>query len=1173
MSAELEMMHVDAEIREFYRALYENAGGFVSLCTRKPLPHQSMTVIGFYPTGDIDGLLQAAIAFSGAAHVYHGLHPLREVPRSGRGKKGDVLGVCFFAVDIDAKDFIDNPAERESARKKKDLYGWPPWLLEECKSRAIAKIAEFSLRPSAIVDSGHGCYAYFILKQFWEFKDRIDLQRFEQINRSLHIALGGDSTFDVTRVLRVVGTKNVKPGCPMPCRLVRFDPTIRYSIEDLEGALGVRSIREETSKALALTPARRESQDERPPNLGELQLPGRIRRMIESADCDRDRYPSRSERDLAITRHLVMNGLTDEEIRAVFESYACGDKYREEGSNGAQYLGRTINKARSAQVKERALVVPENFPLRSLGGSDLLVVTEDEAGAAEVCKAGLACIATKGFCEATTTSQYEPIPDTSGITELPAGSDQISIEGREFVLVYDSTIDQAHPAWPAYPALAELLYAHGASGVKVLTLPEVAPAGKTSLHDYVREKGAASFLELVEATPVWVPSGVGAKTWASERVSHAIAQMKVTKSADMAYDQETISALAALKMVDELEYTRAKNALNRTVKVSLRDLSKAVDREIEKTKERQAHRLVNLPKAVREVLPQVPVPAEARVPKGWHIAPEGVFRLLADGPELIAPSPIVISKRLVSMEDHTEKVVLSFRRDGKWLEVTTDRVVIADARRIVELANRGFPVTSGNAREVVAYLADFEAANMDYLAVSQVTHHLGWQGDECDKGFLWGPELIGGHGIVFQGADAGDDQLASGFHSAGTFDAWLGAVKEISCYPRALLCLYTSFVPPMLAILGCPNFVLDLCGRTSRGKTTLLRVAASVWGKPDEQATNGALGTWDSTQVWIERASSVLHSLPLILDDTKRARQDRRVASTLYAVASGRGRARGTRAGLGITGSWHTVLISSGEAPAVTFTDDEGTRARTITLWGSPFGELDESVGKALVDGLVGRIQFSYGHAGPRFVRWIIDHKDVWSEWRRLYGERVQRFARLMSGSAVSGRIASYLAAISVTGKLVHEALNLPWEFKDPAEQVVPDIAAEVDDADMAKRALRDVFAWAEAHETTFRGREQGSDSYAYVGSTHRGWSGRWDSGDRWKFIAFYPHVLKQALSDCGFSPDTDYDAILRTWKDSGYLDTDAKGNRTFKATWMGKDERTTRMIVLKREAIDSVVV
>lgn len=190
--------------------------------------------------------------------------------------------------------------------------------------------------------------------------------------------------------------------------------------------------------------------------------------------------------------------------------------------------------------------------------------------------------------------------------------------------------------------------------------------------------------------------------------------------------------------------------------------------------------------------------------------------------------------------------------------------------------------------------------------------------------------------IQFQGLNEGDDQIAAGYHSAGAFETWRDGIRALLAHPRALVVLYSTFLPALLQILGVSNFVLDVGAGTSVGKTTLLRLAASVWGCPDEQQANAAIHTWDVMPVFAERVSAVISGLPLILDETKRARSSQDIQNMIYMLVSGQGRGRGNVDSLAVTRAWNTVLLSSGEAPATSYSQAGGTRTRCLELRGLP---------------------------------------------------------------------------------------------------------------------------------------------------------------------------------------------------------------------------------------------
>ncbi len=551
------------------------------------------------------------------------------------------------------------------------------------------------------------------------------------------------------------------------------------------------------------------------------------------------------------------------------------------------------------------------------------------------------------------------------------------------------------------------------------------------------------------------------------------------------------------------------------------------------------------PPRIQDLVSDAPVPADAIVPPGWSLSSSGVFeekrRINVDTnePEVvltaIAPVPIVITGRLRDVADGTESVRLEWPRDGRWIHATVRRAIIASARTLVDLADQGLPVTTNTASALAQFLADLEAANLDILPRAQVSATLGWQHTEGSWSFLWGHTLLrpkahpatlnsdleslrpqewDSDAIAFHGADRGDIQIADSFHAAGTEDAWKAAIYQVAPYPRAAIALYASLSVPCLALLGAPNFIIDWCFTTSTGKTTTLRMAASCWGNPDERDVSSVLGTWDVTRTWIERMSTVLNGLPLCLDDTKRARHPKLVGQTLYDVASGRGRGRGTPRGMQRAGSWTTVLLSTGESPAVQFTQDGGTRARTITLWGGPFGRPTQETAR-LITQLDAAIRTNYGHAGPRFVQWLLDHHADWIAWRALFHTTQEIYQQRAADNAVAVRLATYFATLDVVSQLVHQAFNFPWDATKILNDTWTTAIEESQEADRAAQALATVITWAELNAPLFWGRHV--DTYDIVRIPPGGWAGKWDADDGWNSLGIAPQRIQDILTKAGW--------------------------------------------------------
>lgn len=348
-----------------------------------------------------------------------------------------------------------------------------------------------------------------------------------------------------------------------------------------------------------------------------------------------------------------------------------------------------------------------------------------------------------------------------------------------------------------------------------------------------------------------------------------------------------------------------------------------------------------------------------------------------------------------------------------------------------------------------------------------------------------------------------------------------------------------------------------------------LRAAASCFGNPDERSANdkpAAISTWNGTAVWKERAPAVANDLPFILDDTKQARDAADVATTIYKVTQGRGKGRGTEKGVAGQASFRTVMLSSGEQAATSFTQDGGTLGRVITVWGSPFGTKNREVGSA-VRRMNEQILRHYGHAGPRFVQYLLANKHRWDRWRKMYQKLVDHWEECAQDNAIAGRLAPYFAALGVAAYLAHKALDLPWQHEDPITPLWEDLVREA--GDRAAAALRHTVDWAHSHVEDFCGRRSSN-----VAPPVRGWAGRWDRGSKdntddgqWPWIAFYPNRLNEILNEGGF----EHDSTVRTWKDRGWLltDKDPDGTvRTGRRTKVGVE--LPRLLVIRRDAIDA---
>ena len=466
---------------------------------------------------------------------------------------------------------------------------------------------------------------------------------------------------------------------------------------------------------------------------------------------------------------------------------------------------------------------------------------------------------------------------------------------------------------------------------------------------------------------------------------------------------------------------------------------------------------------------------------------------------------------------------------------------------------RKLEVTSEDSKGLVAWLSACEMVNLGVIEVTTVSNQMGWQ-DEALTTFLWGREAIGEQKIQYLGADGGGEGLADAFRARGTLAEWQQAVAPVAEHPHVLMALYVSLCAPFLAILDAPAWVLDLCGPTSRGKTSALHVAASVWGQPDPGRDPSACRTWDLTVIGAERTCAALGTLPLMLDDTSRARPND-IATVVYTAAQGQGRTRGTPDGTARVGRWRLPMISTGEAPLRSFGTAGGRTARTMTLWGQPWR--GGAVG-GVVRSVVAGMRAHHGHAGPALLRYLLDKRDTWPGLREMYRLARDRWVALAPGPTAE-RLAEYVACVDVCIHVVDQAALVPWQLPvGLLESLWSTLAAEVHDAHGAEEALAAVYGIAVAQRVSY---------WSLVGDDkiqpHGGWLGRWDRTEDWKFVGFLPQTLRKHLEDLGYP----YDATVRAWADKGWLERDGK-NMTRHVRF---GDFKARLVYVKRSAFDEV--
>lgn len=490
-----------------------------------------------------------------------------------------------------------------------------------------------------------------------------------------------------------------------------------------------------------------------------------------------------------------------------------------------------------------------------------------------------------------------------------------------------------------------------------------------------------------------------------------------------------------------------------------------------------------------DVIPGAPI--RLRQAEGFIYSEKGISEInqKTETPALVCRTPIILTKRLKSLETGDERIEIAFKRDDKWHTAIYPRSTIFSSRKITDLADLGCTVTSENARQVVKFLGALESENIDVIPKNDATSTFGWQP---------GRRFLPGHdeGITLD-IEPSQRGMAAAYCKNGTLEQWIDSMAPHRAREKFRFILAASFAAPLLRIVKQRIFFVYNWGGSKGGKTAALKAALSAWGDPERLMVN-----FNATQVGLERTASFFCDLPLGIDERQLAgTKQESLEKLVYMIASGTGKIRGSKTGgIQTTYQWRTVALATGEEPLTTDTSQTGVSTRVLEIYGGPFD--DETEASIMHQ----RAALNCGWAGPEFIKHIlqIDEMEIVEEY-----ERMQSYVRAISegknGSHISGIAAVALADAMIDQLFFGGTKESAWESAKAMAASILVNQVETNATDVNENAVQFVVDWVLSNKAYFGKNAVGT----CLGFTN-------ESGN----IAYiFPSMLNQALTKAGYSP------------------------------------------------------
>lgn len=426
------------------------------------------------------------------------------------------------------------------------------------------------------------------------------------------------------------------------------------------------------------------------------------------------------------------------------------------------------------------------------------------------------------------------------------------------------------------------------------------------------------------------------------------------------------------------------------------------------------------------------------LPDNYASFADGIHFLPASDEEpVFVCSPLRVEAKFANGKDQGWGVLVSIQNpDGRWQEVPflKEDITCKSQEVLASLVDRGLQI--GPDPKSKTRLLGLLQQSKPKLRMTSVSRP-GWVDDDFSAFIIGGAVL--GRRPVLPLMSASQRQGAS-LNVRGTVDSWKTEVGA-KCLgnPMMVLAVSLAFSSPLLKVTGMLGGGLHFRGLSSSGKSTLLRLSASVWGSPR------LVSQWRATSNGLEGLAEAFNDLLLPLDEIGEI-APRELDQAIYMLANGTGKTRMTKdATLGDVAIWRLAFISSGEVSIrehlakLKLTAMEGQEVRLIDLIADDrrYGVFDALHGAPDPGSFANSIQAAtgenFGAVGRAFVEGLMSYVERHVDFSGFIRQKVLIYqGRILAElrgkpDGITGRVAERFALIGLAGEVATKLGLTGW--------------------------------------------------------------------------------------------------------------------------------------------------
>lgn len=339
---------------------------------------------------------------------------------------------------------------------------------------------------------------------------------------------------------------------------------------------------------------------------------------------------------------------------------------------------------------------------------------------------------------------------------------------------------------------------------------------------------------------------------------------------------------------------------------------------------------------------------------------EGIVKYRGSQEVRVGYQPITITKRVMNLENNTEKFEIAYYDQEQWKYKYIPRTTLSNTNSITKLVDMGIDVSSNNAYALVSYLSDLYMYNKNDIPVVKSVSHLGWIDNEF-KEFLPFTK-----GEIICDCEGEMKNIMKLYDTKGSYEKWYDLMVNCRKKDIVKIVMASSFASPLIKMTGINGFLTHICGDRGKGKTILLMIAMGIWGAPGlGQLTNSI----NNTMFALECRAYFLQNLPFSGDELQNAdKKEINNDALIYMIANGGGKGRGDKdQQVQKQKSWSLNMITTGEDKITKDNSHGGSKVRCIEI------ENEEDIfDLSRISEIASTIKENYGFAGRKYIDYII---------------------------------------------------------------------------------------------------------------------------------------------------------------------------------------------------------